>query len=146
MDNLQTKLADNAVQLPSDKQHTVRKDRTWLLNVPIFDPEASLPGRLQTQLTKDLGGPDCAEAWDAQTDTPDDDVLDGAVFGVLNLDAGWFYDHKKGVGLHPDPKEHRKDPRIRVLVAIMRRCATRIGLVLSKAFALNVNHERRTQT
>jgi predicted acylesterase/phospholipase RssA len=112
-------------------QATIRPDRTWLLSVPIFDPEAVLPGRLPAEPVDQVRGQDYAVALDGCSDPADPHVLDGAVFGVLNLDAGWVY---AAVGIDEDPKNHRYQIRIRALVAIMRSCALRIGALFSERF------------
>jgi predicted acylesterase/phospholipase RssA len=140
MERLQTAIAASPEPDPKDKfgltqkkQSEIRLDRTWLVSVPIFDPETTLPGRLHALPLDVIGGCDYAEAMESPIDVPvnDDGIRDGAAFGVLNLDAGWDY---SAVDLNPDPSSHRIDRRIRALVDIIRVCATRIGTVFSRAF------------
>lgn len=114
-------------------QDLIRRDRSWLLSVPIFDPEAVLPGRLPAEPVDQVTGSDYAVELDGVAEPNPKHVLDGAVFGVLNLDAGWVY---SAVALQggDDPNLHRNDIRIRALVAIMRSCALRIGALFSERF------------
>ncbi|QJW98627.1 patatin-like phospholipase family protein [Frigoriglobus tundricola] len=114
-------------------QARIRTDRTWLLSVPVFDPEAVLPGRLDAKPIDQIRGRDYAVALEGLVEPSDTDAheLDGAVFAVLNLDAGWDY---AAVGLDEDPKSHRTDIRVRALVSIMRSCAFRIGALFSEQF------------
>ncbi len=66
-------------------QQKIRPDRTWLVSVPIFDPYAAYPRELSSG--RDPQGH--VEGVD-YSDFPG--TLDGAVYGVLNLDAALSYE------------------------------------------------------
>jgi hypothetical protein len=57
--------------------------------------------------------------------------MDGAVLGVLNLDAGWNY---AAMGLDPDPDVHFSDTRIQAVVNLMQSTAFGIAGALIEAF------------
>jgi len=105
-------------------QGKIREDRTWLMSLPIFDPEASSVRKLRIDL------PELAD-YSGQHYVELESLLDGAVFGVLNLDAGWDYNQ---IGLSEEPEEHQRDYRILALLDIMRSYAFRIAKEFSSAF------------
>ena len=107
--------------MPPDLQAKVKKDRTWLMSVPIFDPhevrvrpkQRAAPGSTDVQRVaiSDLGM-----------------GLSGPLLGVLNLDAAWDY---QTIGLNPDPDVHSGDDRIRAISDIMQADALTIGAELA---------------
>jgi hypothetical protein len=59
-------------------------------------------------------------------------TLDGAVFGVLNLDAALPYGT---VDVSTDPEKQMQDARIKGTLHIMRSVARELGQLFSEAFA-----------
>jgi hypothetical protein len=102
-------------EMPAALQDKVKKDRTWLMSTPIFDPqEVRVVGtRTPTAVpvASDLGI-----------------GLRGPVLGVLNLDAGWDY---AKIELSPDSDVHSGDARIRAIADIMQAEALTIGAELA---------------
>jgi predicted acylesterase/phospholipase RssA len=105
-------------------QALIRMDRTWMASVPIFDPYASYPLEL-------------SEVQSSQSNVEGQEyaslpgTLDGAVFGVLNLDAALNYEK---IGLNKNVERHWQDPRVRGTVRIMRSVASEVGRLFSTAF------------
>ena len=108
-----------------DEHLGVRADRTWLASVPIFDPmdcwfvDVESPRR--TPKAGDL------PVWSELSAT-----LDGALFGVLNLDAAMPY---VDVGLAEDTERALTDPRTLATFKLMEACSFDLGRVFSQAFA-----------
>jgi predicted acylesterase/phospholipase RssA len=102
---------------------SVREDRTWLINVPIFDPQDSW-------FLDELPIGPAPEADTVWTELPTD--RDGAVLGVLNVDGVIPYNH---LNLPEDPKECLTDPRISCIVPLLWSCSIEIARCLSLAFA-----------
>ena len=122
---------------PAGTQRKVRGDRSWLMSVPIFDPEASGLRPLKTRV-EFYSEQEYLLGYYAELDC----VTDGAVFGVLNLDAGWAYptdgvepDLKRTVWVDPDPRKMVKQECIRIVADIMHGYAVRISKLFSEAFA-----------
>ncbi|QPF93319.1 patatin-like phospholipase family protein [Bradyrhizobium commune] len=99
-------------------QNRIKKDRTWLMSVPIFDPhevkvlpQAARMRRPAAIATCDLGI-----------------GLRGPLLGVLNIDAAWNYGR---IDLNPDPDLQSADSRIRAISAIMQAGALTIGSALT---------------
>ncbi len=107
--------------MTQELQNKVKKDRTWLISVPIFDPHE----------VKVLTKPKPAPA----SDIPRVAICDlgialrGPLLGVLNLDAAWDY---QNIGLDPDPDIHSGDSRIRAISGILQASALTIGAELTK--------------
>jgi predicted acylesterase/phospholipase RssA len=108
----------------------VRDDRTWLASVPIFDPRDSWFQPTEVRRPKRLEG-DFFLASELST------VVDGAVFGVLNLDAALPYGP---LNFDRDMEEALKDPRTEAIIAILHTASIRIGLILSDAFGVEKSH------
>ncbi|VTR94015.1 patatin-like phospholipase family protein : : Patatin [Gemmata massiliana] len=108
----------------STLQGKVRPDRTWLLSVPIFDPYSLLAKRVDWTPDGQPEGP----YYKALETT-----LDGAVFGVLNLDAHLPY---TGVqpAYDPNPANLIHDLRICTVRDIMLRAAYTIGGIFSAEY------------
>ncbi|MBP3957165.1 patatin-like phospholipase family protein [Gemmata sp. G18] len=102
----------------------VRSDRTWLLSVPIFDPYSLLAKRVDW--TPD-GHPEGPYYKVLET------ALDGAVFGVLNLDAHLPYADPP-FAFDPDPANLVDDHRICTVRDIMLRAAYTIGGIFSAEY------------
>ena len=106
--------------MTAELQDKVKKDRSWLMSVPIFDPHEV------RVLTKPRPVP--------SHDIPRVAICDlgialgGPLLGVLNLDAAWNYDQ---IGIDPDPDVHSGDSRIRAISAIMEATALTIGAELT---------------
>jgi hypothetical protein len=110
-------------------QGKIRGDRTWLLSVPIFDPDALTIRSLETKFDP---LPEVENFYlEGQYYKQCDRIFDGPVFGVLNLDAGWEYAKIK---LREEPEYCVDDPRIRAVIALMQRQALQLGKQFSKAF------------
>jgi len=58
--------------------------------------------------------------------------IDGAVLGVLNVDAGWDYSR---MAMDPDPDVHFTDDRIQAIIGLMQSTAFSIAGLLSESFA-----------
>jgi hypothetical protein len=101
----------------------VRKDRTWLMSVPVFDPEtaASYPYGDNPEIG-------VAGIHYAELDSP----LDGALFGVLSLDAALDYGT---MTIPSDVAEQVEHPRVQLLRDIMVTAAWNLGKVFSDSFA-----------
>lgn len=106
----------------------VRQDRTWLASVPIFDPTAMYPRDLADEPSS--GQPRLGGRHYHQLSSP----MDGAVFGVLNLDAALPYGD---LGLEEDPDLHRSDPRIHAIMGVLQTVSLDLGSVFSQHFAVN---------
>ena len=106
------------------QQGQVRRDRTWLLSVPILDPYASYPMELSPNPTVGTGGLHFRELLASR---------DGAVFGVLNLDADFRYAPDGDVP--PDTDLQMNDARILALVGIMVSASLKLGSILARSFA-----------
>ncbi|MGO9601228.1 MAG: patatin-like phospholipase family protein [Isosphaeraceae bacterium] len=108
-------------------QSKIRGDRSWLLSVPIFDPDSLTIRPLDTKFAHQeqagqLGG---------QYYSVLEGNFDGPVFGVLNLDAGWNYTR---IQLTGEVDQMIFDPRVYSTLALMQRQALRVGKVFSGAF------------
>ncbi len=102
----------------------VRDDRTWLLSVPIFDPRDCSPRPpARRDVRVDRGSTYLASQVENRTD--------GAVFGVLNLDAAFTYRE-----IHPDSEQMLTDPRIQSTIVLVESAAYDIGMILADAFAV----------
>lgn len=106
-------------------QGQVRADRTWLGSVPIFDPY-ELRFVAQTQLLPSAPAHKGGSYHGMGTE------IDGAVLGVLNVDAGWEY---SSMGMDPDPDMHFTDDRIQAILALMQSTAFSVARILSESFA-----------
>ena len=80
LDDPQTQ--DRLLGLNPEIHKLVRKDRTWLVSIPIFDPYDSYPVELTENREVGVGGQHFVEL---------DSHLDGAVLGILNLDSAMSY-------------------------------------------------------
>jgi hypothetical protein len=87
------------------------------VSVPIFDPYVAYPLELSKR-------PDSDGNMDGQAFSPLPGTLDGAVFGVLNLDAALSYD---GIRLDKNPEMQWQDSRVRGTVRIMRSVASEVA-------------------
>lgn len=107
-------------EMTADDQARIKADRTFLVSVPIFDPQEMRPidGRL---------GLNTSSRAFATVDAP----IDGPVMGVLGLDAGLSY---TGFKLNPDPAKQAVDPRIQGLLDVLQQTSMAIARVLSVAY------------
>ncbi|MDE2507921.1 MAG: hypothetical protein KGM43_11970, partial [Planctomycetota bacterium] len=116
--------ADKPFGFDPATQSKIRRDRTWLMSVPIFDPEAGTTRRMKIPLPlHPLAGVCYATL---------DEAGDGPVFGVLNLDAGWNY---ATVKMPEDVESQRSHALVHAISDIMRSKARTLGLVFSDCFA-----------
>jgi hypothetical protein len=106
-------------------QGKVREDRTWLRSVPIFDPY-ELSFAAQAQMAPGTPAHIGKSYHGMETE------IDGAVLGVLNVDAGWDYTN---MSMDPDPDVHFTDDRIQAIISLMQSTAFSIAGVLSESFA-----------
>ena len=103
---------------------TVPSDRTWLINVPVFDPSDmwfldEVPERNRSPETSDT-------VW---AELPID--RDGAVIGVLNVDGAVSYG---GDGLSGNPETDLTDARIRAILSTLWGYSVAVGRILSHSF------------
>lgn len=118
---------DRLFGMPENLQAKVRQDRTWLASVPIFDPFASYPRELSIPTSGDLPHPTVyTQGLAGRTD--------GAVFGVLNLDAGLQYGSLSPV-LDANPSNQLTDRRIQAVLHLMAATSAEVGEHLSHCFA-----------
>lgn len=115
--------AEEAFGLTADIRARVRADRTWLMTVPVFDPETA-----DTDLYGDNPEVGVSGLHYAELDSP----LDGALFGVLSLDAALAYGN---MTVPADATQQATDPRVLVLRDMMVAAAWRLGKVFSAHFA-----------
>lgn len=106
--------------IPPHLQRRLRRDRTWLASMPIFDPY-ELRVQAGSMMATDLPG--IASA-DAGTD------MTGPVLGTLNVDAAWDYN---AVGLPPEPAAHVDRPLVQGILALMQSTAISIARTLVPA-------------
>lgn len=118
---------DGLFGMPTDLHNQVRGDRTWLASVPIFDPFATYPRELSTPARREL-------PHSSLFSQSLDGWMDGALLGVLNLDACIAYSTMLPV-LDPDPSIHWTDRRIQAVLQLMSATAAEIGAHLSRYFA-----------
>lgn len=112
--------------MSANLQGKVRPDRTWLAAVPLFDP---FEVRFVRQGGAAAGAAHPAHPGKAYHGLEPE--LDGAVLGVLTMDAGWDYD---ALGIDPDPDVHYRDPKIQAIVSLMQSTAFSISRLLSEIF------------
>ncbi|HVR09448.1 MAG TPA: patatin-like phospholipase family protein [Thermoanaerobaculia bacterium] len=106
-------------------QGRVRQDRSWLATVPIFDPYEVRFVQQRQQLQNNSPHYEGRSYHGVEADT------DGAILGILTLDAGWDYDT---IGLSPDPDIHFRDPRVEAILVLMQTAAMSLGKLLSEVF------------
>lgn len=106
-----------------EQQAIVDRGRTWLASAPIFDPN-DIVFRTSLQPEK-AAGPD-------RFSTELGTMIDGPVFGVLNVDANLDYGL---LNLHPDPSAHITDPRIAAIADMMHIAAGKLGQLFGSEFA-----------
>jgi predicted acylesterase/phospholipase RssA len=106
-----------------EQQSMVDRSRTWLASTPIFDPN-DIVFRTSMQSEGELG-PD-------QFSTRLDTMVDGPMFGVLNVDANINYDV---LCLDADPENHVTDARVSAIIDMMNVAAGRLGQLFGSNFA-----------
>jgi len=106
-----------------EMQDLTRKDRSWLIAMPIMDPSGSYAREVAANPTVNVGGLHYHEL---------DSYLDGAVFGILNLDGGFDY---AAEGLPEETEKQVEHPRIQAIVGVMQSVAFRLGKMLANYFA-----------
>jgi predicted acylesterase/phospholipase RssA len=105
-----------------EQQAQVEPHRTWLASVPIFDPfDSTTVPRRGGDSTRRFG----YHYYQLGS------LVDGAVLGVLNLDADWSYEK---IDLQPDPEAHFADPRIQDILDLMQAACMRVGSLLGSYF------------
>jgi len=107
----------------------VRGDRTWMINVPIFDPQDSWfldePPERKPQ--------EADAVWaELQIDR------DGGVLGVLNVDGAIPYNE---LAMPKNPEDALNDARTKCILSLLWACSIDIGRVLSRAFARKENDD-----
>jgi predicted acylesterase/phospholipase RssA len=107
-----------------DQHRRVEDDRTWLLSVPIFDPRDCWPKAPTPRTPPQRGGSSIFLASMIESTT------DGALLGVLNLDAAFSYEE-----IEEDTERMLTDPRVRSTIALAQAAAHEVGFVLADAFA-----------
>jgi predicted acylesterase/phospholipase RssA len=122
---------DELFGMPMELHDRVKQDRTWLASVPIFDPYASYPRDLSPRQTQPTWKPEGYHYYGPPA------ALDGAVLGVLNLDADLPYEE---LGLDQDPAIHWTDVRVEGIINLLTAVASEAGHILSSAFAFRGEH------
>lgn len=120
---------EEAFGLTPEIQARIRKDRSWLMSVPVYDPLTAFVGHPG-------GEPEVIEAGPlyAEMERP----VDAALFGVLSLDAGFDYTKVK---LAEDAAAQAADPRVLALRDTMLVAAWGLGQVFSYYFGAVPNPE-----
>ena len=108
-----------------DDHLAVREDRNWLASVPIFDPVDCW--FLDTESPQLKQAPGVLRVW---SDLPG--TLDGALFGVLNMDAAMLY---ADFCLSEDPASSLTNPRIASIFNALQACSFDVARIFSQAFA-----------
>ncbi len=98
----------------------IRADRTWLFSVPVFDPERSTP-----YAPEEVPDPDVLAAAHFSLESP----LDGAVFGVLSIDAAMDY-----AIIPPEPEEQLKTAAVQLIRDALLAASWDIGKVFSSYY------------
>jgi predicted acylesterase/phospholipase RssA len=106
----------------ADDYRAIKRPLTWLASVPIFDPAVLY------QLPQPVPDDDEGHSFYCAAEK----LHDGAVLGVLNLDAAFRYD---GLNLPERPRDQLRDDRVRSILAIMTAASSEIGHILARAFA-----------
>ncbi|WP_435009667.1 patatin-like phospholipase family protein [Tundrisphaera lichenicola] len=109
--------------MSSEQHRKVEADRTWLLSVPIFDPRDCWPKAPTAIKTR----PEESSIFLASTV---ESTTDGAVLGVLNLDAAFAHQE-----IEEDTERMLTDPRVRSTMILTQTAASEIGFILADAFA-----------
>jgi predicted acylesterase/phospholipase RssA len=117
---VQTDQTETQLGMTASEHLAVREDRTWLINVPIFDPQDSW-------FLDEVPIPEAGSVW---AELPTD--RDGAVLGVLNVDAAICYGELE---LPEEPIKCLTDRRISCIVPLLWACSIDIARCLSRAFA-----------
>jgi predicted acylesterase/phospholipase RssA len=117
---------DRLFGLTEDVRALIRKDRTWLISVPVFDPETAAPYPYGDNPEVGVDGLHYAEL---------DSPLDGALFGVLSLDAAIDYGM---MAIPSDVAEQVEHPRVQLLRDIMVTAAWNLGKEFAVYFAADV--------
>ena len=112
-------------------QGQVRKDRSWLVSVPIFDPYEV---RHNARGAAKKGESDYKGYAYQHIETE----IDGPLVGVLNIDVALDYDK---IGMNPDPNFHFSDKRVQAILAIMQAASFRLGAQISEDFPRKVSTE-----
>jgi hypothetical protein len=104
------------------EQHaSVMKGCTWLASVPIFDPfDSSYRATTSSSRQRTYGR--------YYYVLPS--VVDGAILGVLNVDANWSY---QALGLDPEVERHYTDDRVRTILDLMQQTSLRLGRIFGMA-------------
>jgi predicted acylesterase/phospholipase RssA len=101
----------------------IRSGRTWLMSVPVFDPETADAYPYGDNPEVGVEGLHYAEL---------DSPLDGALFGVLSLDAGFEYSN---MTLPLEVDDQVNHPRVSILRDIMVATAWSLGKEFAAYFA-----------
>ena len=122
---VEAKTVDSArlFNMTPEEQEMVKKDRTWLASVPIFDPFDSSYGARERPSIHQVTG-----VYFYQMNS----ILDGAILGVLNVDTNWSY---SDLNLDMDPMKHYADQRVIMIMDLMQQTALRLGHTLGAALA-----------
>lgn len=114
--------ADRLFGMTSEEHAQVRRDRTWLASVPIFDPYDFSLERNKIEIGAKSEAPHSF-----RISSP----VDGGVLGTLNLDAAFDYAALK---IEEDPAKHFSNPRVQAILDTMQGSAVRIGVFLVETF------------
>lgn len=118
--------------MPQDQHLKVRDDRTWLASVPIFDPYSVYPGSLAAV-------PASHSAVSGKHFHQIKASSDGAVLGVLNLDAALPFSE---LNLADDPAIHWTDVHIQLILDTMQATAVRVAEALTARFGRIINNSK----
>lgn len=111
-------------RMTTAQQKLVLRDRTWLSSMPILDPN-DMTYRKSLQPSDALALPErFASHFGA--------MMDGPIFGVLNVDANLEY---ASLRIDPNPDVQTQDDRIITVVDMMRVAALQLGQIFASEFA-----------
>jgi len=123
--------ADLPFNLSKREQNATRNGRSWLLCLPVFDPQTANPKPPRNNSVTVAGGVF------SELNVP----LDGAVFGVLSVDAEFDYGTLR---LNNDPEKQKTDPRLKLAYDTLLSTAWSLGTVFDDWFATGSTPTNRT--
>jgi predicted acylesterase/phospholipase RssA len=115
-------LGDDNFGMTKEDHLKVDATRTWLFSIPIFDPNDFVVPAIDDRA-------DIPQAGRFHFVLPR--VLDGVIYGVLNVDAGFDY---RAFGIDTNPAIGFTDTRISAIIDLTRVAAARIGRRLAVCF------------
>lgn len=118
----QDKLGEHTFGRDRETHLRVKENRTWLVSMPVFDPNEFVMPTLADRDSIPDGSP-------FHHVLPR--VLEGVIYGVMNVDACLDYER---FGIDADPAKNWTDSRLSAIIDLARVAATRIGRQLAVSF------------